>query len=337
MPVAFAQAAEPAPDSTLFVRGSIDGEAVRLERLALEAKRAGMAPSVRDGEFRLHLLDRAGAPLSVVPFGPLAADAWHGGLEEGPRPFRVEVPVPAGLHAVRITRDGRTLAERTRSANVPDILDLSARREANGAVHVAWNARDADGDALAFDVEVRGADEQSWRRVAIGVARQALVIEAGSLPPGPDGLLRVRASDGFNAGRAEVKLPAQRPLAVLSTSPGPDAADVSVQAEILVQLSNPLRTSRAGPVVPIQSGALRLTDPHGRELLADAVYRRDVATLVLAPVVPLQPGTRYTVTVAAGLEDRWGGRLTDALTWSFVTKDETVKEEDATDGATRRD
>jgi hypothetical protein len=112
---------------------------------------------------------------------------------------------------------------------------------------------------------------------------------------------------------------------------------VSVQAEILVQLSNPLRTSRAGPVVPIQSGALRLTDPHGRELLADAVYRRDVATLVLAPVVPLQPGTRYTVTVAAGLEDRWGGRLTDALTWSFVTKDETVKEEDATDGATRRD
>lgn len=308
-----------APDARLRVTGSLADTAATIERIDLvEIGTEPPASASVEGPFGLELVDSAGAPLARVPFAAIGADSWHG-PPGGRQSFIVEIVGPRSAHGVRITANGKVLAERTRSAHAPDVRELTAQTEGGGGVRIAWQAADADGDALQFDVELRGAGDRTWRRAAVGITRTALLIDAQSLPPGPGGLVRIRATDGFNAASAEAPLPAQRPLTVLSASPGPDATDVSPRAEVFVQLSNPLRTATTGPIIPIRSGMLRLTDSEGREVLADVVYRRDASALIFTPAAPLRSGTRYTVTLAAGIEDRWGGTLAEPLIWSFVT------------------
>jgi hypothetical protein len=67
-------------------------------------------------------------------------------------------------------------------------------------------------------------------------------------------------------------------------------------------------------------------------VFADVAYHPTSRTIVLAPVGPLRPGTRYTVTLAAGLEDPWGGRLASDVVWSFTTAAVAVTEAQAGPG-----
>jgi hypothetical protein len=128
---------------------------------------------------------------------------------------------------------------------------------------------------------------------------------------------RLVASDGFNTTATEVDLGPGAPLAVLAVTPNRDARDVSPVTDVVVQLSAPLAT--AGRTAALEADRIRLVDADGTAVFADVEYQPTSRTIVLAPVGSLRPGARYTVTVAAGLEDARGGRLASDVVWSFMT------------------
>ncbi len=264
----------------------------------------------------LELVDAAGRILSTASFDPVAADRWHGG-PAGSAAFSLETAAPIGLHTVRVTGPNGETDQRSRSARPPTIR-AEVRSFGQPPVRTLhWLTDDPDGDDVRVDVYLRADGEGPWRGVAIDTTRTDLLLDDFTLPTGGRVTARLVASDGFNTASTEVELGAGAPLTVLATLPADGAEDVPISTDILVVLSAPLRlegNAGAGQLDPEQ---LRMAGPDGHVVFADLQYRN--GRLLLTPIQPLRPGTRYTVTLAPGLEDTWSGRPSTAVTWSFVT------------------
>jgi len=312
----FAQSVDVATDGHLLVSGTVASDRVVLHRVK---HRPGIAriPGT-SGRMRLDLMDVAGRLLRSVPFDTVVADPWHE-APGGPAAFSVEVGAPIGLHAVRVTAPGGLSTEHRRSASPPSIrAEVNSPRGALART-LRWSVQDPDGDDVRVDVYVRADDEGPWRGIAIDTDRTALSVDAGMLPAGRQVAARLVASDGFNTTMTDIALGPGTPLTVLASLPAADASDVATSTDIIVFLSAPLRIGSSAPVVDVDAAQLRLTGPDGQTVFADVAYRRNVGSLILTPVQPLQPGARYTATLAAGLEESWGGKLLNDVTWNFVT------------------
>jgi hypothetical protein len=312
----FAQSPDGATDGRVIVRGTVTNDRVVLHQVQ---HRPGAAPPSRtSGEMALQLVDVAGRVLQSIPFSPDAPDAWHAGPAD-PAVFSLDVAAPVGLHTVRVAAPGGTSARHSRSARPPTIRAEVTSVEAPATRTLRWAAGDPDGDDVRVDVYVRADDEGPWRGVAIGTDRTSLTLDAGTLPTGRRAAARLVASDGFNTASTEIDLGPGAPLTVLATHPRADETDVSASAEVMVFLSAPLPAAGSAPASTVDARWLRMTGPDGETVFADVASRPAAGRLILTPLQPLRPGTRYTVTVAAGLEDARGGRLTSDVVWSFVT------------------
>jgi hypothetical protein len=231
--------------------------------------------------------------------------------------FTLDVPAPAGLHTVRVTAPGGRSVEQTRSGAAPTLEASAATDAGAGTRTLQWSVADPDGDDVRVDVFLRADGEGPWHGVATGTTKTTLRFGAEQVLPGGRLAARLVASDGFNTTATEVDLGPGAPLAVLAVTPDRDAQDVSVVTDVVVQLSALLATS--GRTAALEADRIRLVDADGTAVLADVEYQPTSRTIVLVPVGSLQPGARYTVTVAAGLEDSQGGRLPSDVAWSFVT------------------
>jgi hypothetical protein len=329
----FAQAGQaPAREGRLQVSGTVFNGEPTLHRVQFrpEAAVPPLAPAVApSGDLTLELLDAGGQVLASRPFDAAGPDPWHGEPAGGPAAFTLDVPAPAGLHTVRVRAPGGASAEQSRSAGAPT-LEASVSDAGAGARTLQWSAADPDGDAVQVDVYLRADGEGPWRGVATGTTKTTLRFGAEQLLPGGRLAARLVASDGFNTTATEVDLGPGAPLAVLAVTPNRDARDVSPVTDVVVQLSAPLAT--AGRTAALETDRIRLVDADGTAVFSDVEYRPTTRTIVLAPVGPLRPGTRYTVTLAAGLEDPWGGRLAEAVSWSFTTAAVAVTEAQAGPG-----
>jgi Tol biopolymer transport system component len=92
---------------------------------------------------------------------------------------------------------------------------------------------------------------------------------------------------------------------IAAVYPAEQAANVSVRSGVRVIFSQEMAI---GP-----ESALELSPP------VPGVTRWDGRTLAFVPAEPLEPGTTYTVTVAAGLESRQGRPFLQPYTWHFET------------------
>jgi Tol biopolymer transport system component len=92
---------------------------------------------------------------------------------------------------------------------------------------------------------------------------------------------------------------------IAAVYPAEQAANVSVRSGVRVIFTQEMAI---GP-----ESALELSPP------VPGVTRWDGRTLAFVPAEPLEPGTAYTVTVAAGLESRQGRPFLRPYTWHFET------------------
>jgi hypothetical protein len=227
-PVEEAVAHEPLlPPATghLQVCGVLDDEkpdytfnSAKLEDFPLDPKaHVGHLP----GPYSMVLLDRDGRVLSRLEFGAM----WGHGARIGTDgkidchpvevPFScVDLPFVPGGESIEVRRGDAVLERFARTLHAPEVRITApaagARLPAKGALKIAWEASDADGDRLWHSIYYRsGAGDGGpglWQVVLGDFQDTSMELDASLFPPGPAPELLVLTTDRFNTARAVVQL-----------------------------------------------------------------------------------------------------------------------------------
>lgn len=173
-----------------------------LQKLTRLSETAGV-PALIPGAYSIRLTDSGGNTLADYPFTPAPGDETTPDLMG----INQVVTMTAGTQQLRIVRlsDGLTLAAQSISANAPTVSNVALQSPPNpvtGTVTLAWNASDADGDTLTFDVFYSNNGGSSFVGVQSGLTSNSAQIDTSSLAGG-NGFFRVIASDGVNIGQAD--------------------------------------------------------------------------------------------------------------------------------------
>jgi hypothetical protein len=171
------------------------------------------------GPLRLRLLGEGGNELAIYLF---AAEESNQAENEG-QAFAVVVPFVAGTRSLEIVdvASNQVRYQAAVSANAPTVSNVVLDNPPNpvaGTVTLAWQAADADGDTLTYDVFYSADSGTSFQPVALAVNSLSVAIDTSALAGG-QGRFRVIANDGVNQGQADspdytmaVKAPAVRIL-----------------------------------------------------------------------------------------------------------------------------
>jgi alpha-tubulin suppressor-like RCC1 family protein len=175
---------------------------------------AGAFPAPPVGPYHLRLIDSTSATTADYPFEPAQAmgDETH---ESYPTPggsFRLIVPLPAGTTQAEIYSDlsNKVIWSQSISPYRPTVTMTSpatgSTLPGTGPLTVSWNASDASGEPLEFSVMYSADGGSSWSPIANNLTTASTSIDAGQLTgANGNGIIRVIASDGVNAGSDEAQ------------------------------------------------------------------------------------------------------------------------------------
>ena len=113
----------------------------------------------------------------------------------------------AGARKLELVRnsDSKVLASVNISAHAPTVSNVALQGAPNpvsGVVTLGWNANDADGDPLTFDVAYSRDNGVTFQPVANSVTGTSTQVDTANLGGSGTAMLRVIASDGVNTGFA---------------------------------------------------------------------------------------------------------------------------------------
>jgi hypothetical protein len=112
---------------------------------------------------------------------------------------------------------------------------------------------------------------------------------------------------------------------VIGTLPTPGATAVPSDARMVARFSEPLAADGIG------AGSVRLVGAGaGGQVPATVVLSADGHEVTVAPQAPLDPATRYEVTIASEVVDLAGNGLGASYTWSFTIAPVTTRTQVAT-------
>ena len=159
-------------------------------------------PPLVPGDYSLRLLDSGDNPLATYPFTPAAND------DLGVLTFGQVVDFVPGTRKVQIlkTDGGQVLTSVPVSANPPEVSGVTlvgASSPVSGLVTLNWNASDADGDVLSYDIAYSRDNGVSFQPIVINVKEKTAQIDTSQLGGSGTAILRVSASDGINTGYAD--------------------------------------------------------------------------------------------------------------------------------------
>ena len=154
------------------------------------------------GPLRLRLLGEGGNELATYLFAPEGDQAENEGQACG-----VVVPFVAGTRSLEIVdvASNQVRYQAPVSANAPTVSNVALDNPPNpvaGTVTLAWQAADADGDALTYDVFYSADSGTSFQPVALAVESLSAALDTSALAGG-QGRFRVIANDGVNQGKAD--------------------------------------------------------------------------------------------------------------------------------------
>lgn len=183
----------------LSLFGVIYGKDVFVHSVARLASVTEVTPG-NTGAWRLRLLGAGGNELAAYQFD-VAANS------DGGSPFGLVVNFAPGTRTLEIVEvaGGAIRYSAPVSANVPTVSNVALASPPNpvtGTVTLQWNATDADGDPLTFDVFYSADSGTSYQPVVLGVSGNSTPVETTTLAGG-QGRFRVYASDGINQGQGD--------------------------------------------------------------------------------------------------------------------------------------
>ncbi len=219
---------DPPAEPMLYVSGLIhDDGAVTIDHLYEITQEP--EPSYQ-GDYSIEALSATGDTLATISFGAQPGKT---------QPYGMTLPAPPGITRVVVKYRDTVVAERRRSPNGPVVKLRSPKGgEPIGAtLHVQWEAHDLDADPLVYTVLFSHDNGKSWITLVSELDRTSFAIPSASLPGGKECLLKVMASDGFNAssdvsGQA-FSVPDSKPM-VFVTSPS-DGSIYNLHEEVLLK------------------------------------------------------------------------------------------------------
>ncbi|MFN8446591.1 MAG: hypothetical protein U0175_37715 [Caldilineaceae bacterium] len=161
---------------------------------------AGTTPSA-SGDYSVRLLGGSNNVLSETSFTPNPA-------EDSPvQGFDLVLDFVTGTRTVQLIQksDNKVLATQSVSAHAPTIDNVALQNASDpvsGTVTLSWNASDADGDSLTFDIFYSRDNGATLQPVQMSVTGSSAQIDTATLGGSGTAILRVVASDGVNTAEA---------------------------------------------------------------------------------------------------------------------------------------
>jgi hypothetical protein len=165
-----------------------------------------------DGEYTLRLTDEHDQTLFERHFNMVASMPTY--LPSAPAIPNVSqsyslyeiVPWNPATSSVEIWEESDLLYEREISNNVPQVTLTSPHGgenwEAEADYTISWNASDADGDPLWFDIAFSSDGGESWQVIETRLQSTSLQVSGDHFPGTTTAKLRVYASDGLLTSQA---------------------------------------------------------------------------------------------------------------------------------------
>lgn len=183
----------PPVREVLVVIGHIDASGAISQRPFWRMSTSTVSSEGLSGEYRIELLDRAGAVLAVHYFD---AERASDGTDLH---FSEYVPWIDGTREIRLSGPDGELSRTTVSARAPQVRILAPHYDGRRSkLRVSWQAEDADSDSLWFSVLYNAGDDQPWLPVANQVTGRSVEVDTRLLPGSRAARLRIIATDGAN-------------------------------------------------------------------------------------------------------------------------------------------
>ncbi len=167
---------------------------------------AAPEPPTPSDDWTIQLLGGEGQVLDSYPFTPKEADPdeFESGTEgTGQALIQEVVGWHEGTARVVIKFMGEIVAERVVSGHAPQVtLEYPNGGEvlSQARVTVRWNAKDDDGDKLAYTLLYSADAGATWETVAVNLTEAEHEVDMSLWPGSDQALFRVIASDGVNTG-----------------------------------------------------------------------------------------------------------------------------------------
>ena len=194
---------EPQVGDFLLVTGSINPTANKADfSMIRRLNNVVNIPALIPGAYKIRLLNAANATLADYAFTPTVLS------ESTDLGFTQVVNFAAGTRRIQIlqSNNNQVIGGYNVSANAPTVSSVAlqnAPSPVTGSVTLTWNASDADGDQLTYDLSYSRDGGQTFQPVAINILTKSTQVDTTQLGGSGTAILRVTASDGVNTGFAD--------------------------------------------------------------------------------------------------------------------------------------
>lgn len=156
----------------------------------------------QEKHYKIAFEDRDGKTIDEFLFEPISQDVD----KSRSRFFSITLPFNKNTERIKLFRDNKEIASRSKSPNIPvlDISSLSGLTELKGIQTLSWSGTDADGDHLIYSIDYSTDNGNSWMPLRVLLSSPLAEINADYLPGTTQGLLRVKVSDGFNTVSSQI-------------------------------------------------------------------------------------------------------------------------------------
>lgn len=291
--------------------------------LMLDPLRMRTVPVIEQtGPYLAELLDDQGRVLHSAAFdadtrsahpmiAQLRGEIPDGGILNWPD-FRVAVPPHPQAALLRIRKGQAELARIHAAATPPELhLDVTTPLQIGPEpAALRWDIM-ADGTPV-FDVEYSPDGGQSWAPVSIFQTETTVVLDPGTLDPGPNPMVRVTAMSGLHSDSRTLPVTLNRPLGILHVDL-PDPQGALAGNPVTLQFDADLNPAGLDDM-------LTLHDATGQRIAANVFHSPAQRSLSLLPQTPLIHGRTYTLHLSARLTDIHANALAQPQSWRINTQ-----------------
>jgi hypothetical protein len=160
-------------------------------------------------DYCLNVHDQNDAILTQHCFDVGFLDMETGETEPSPYFFTLPEVDAQDVAKVSISKNELALIIVTPSNSSPEVNVIfpNGRETLSGQQTIIWEANDADGDPLTYDLLYSPDNGQTWSPLAVRVKQSTYTFYAEQLPATHNGLIRVIANDGFHTTIDETDSP----------------------------------------------------------------------------------------------------------------------------------